>query len=467
MTSFRRLRAGFASAVLVSAATVEAWAAAPPAAAFFTAPSPLHLLDGPSPPLQLLVPPVPRQPRVRKPRPVAVSKKPPPRAPESACADTDRGPQRGLRLVEGTLRRDQKPRALLRELGVSSKDIRRMTKDFKPWVRIGRLRVGHEVKAAFRKGRLVWIRHRVGIREAYCGRRNDQGRFSVLTDLLPMRTELQLVEGVLLGPWPESMVAAGERRALGLFAGSLFPASVLKSRAKKRSKAVKPPFRGSPARVPIFRLLVEKRFVEGRFLGYGAVPFIELDDGQRARRAVRFERGDGISGYYNEAGRPIAPRRLRAPVLDAYLTSGYGRRRHPILRRWRMHRGVDYGAPRGTAVFAVESGVVEHAGWRGPLGRLVTLAHADGLATRHAHLDRIASGLLIGDRVEAGDLIGYVGSTGLSTAPHLHFETLVGGKYRDPRKIRPKAPPPLTNEERERFLSAAANLRDRLFDPAS
>ena len=472
MTSFRRRGAGGALGILIASATVEAGAAVPPAAAYFTAPNPLLPALGT---LQLLVPPVrrPPRPKARAARRPVVAQRWAPEYPESACAETDSAPQRGLRLVEGTLRPGQKPRALLRELGVSPRDIRRMAKDFRPWVRIYRMRPGHEVKAAFRKGRLTWIRHRVGIREAFCARRDEKGRFAVLTELLPLRTELELVEGVLLGPWADSVVASGERRALGLFADALFPKSAPRPAKGKRKKSRKarssaePPFNGAPERAPIFRMLVEKRFVEGRFLGYGAVPYVEVDDGVHTRRAVRFERGDGISGYYDQDGSPIAPSRLRAPVLDAFLTSGYGRRRHPILRRWRMHRGVDYGAPRGTAVFAVESGVIEHAGRRGPLGNLVTVGHADGLATRHAHLERIASGLLVGDRVEAGDLLGYVGSTGLSTAPHLHFETLVHGKYRDPRKVRPKAPPPLTGEERERFLSATAQLRDRLFDPAS
>ncbi|MEL6189841.1 MAG: hypothetical protein AAFU79_34900, partial [Myxococcota bacterium] len=298
MTSFRRRGVGGALGILVASATVEAWAAVPPAVAYFTAPDPLGSEMGPR---QLLVPPVRRQPRPKRrpaPRPV-VARRWAPDDPESACAETESGPQRGLRLVEGTLRPGQKPRALLRELGVSGKDIRRMAKDFRPWVRLHRMRPGHEVKAAFRKGRLTWIRHRVGIREAYCARRDAKGRFAVLTDLLPLRTELELVEGVLLGPWADALVASGERRALGLFADALFPKSaprISKRKSKKKNrkarKLAEPPFKGAPVQAPIFRMLVEKRFVEGRFLGYGAVPYIEVDHGAKVRTAVRFERGD-------------------------------------------------------------------------------------------------------------------------------------------------------------------------------
>ena len=454
MPPLRRVGCGLVGGILTCLLATEASAVAPtapPASAFYTPPSPL----APSETVFALVPPAPPQPRW-----VGAAPAPPPRAAESACTSRPLWARdRRLRVVEGTLGWGQSSSGLLSSLGISNRDIKRMARDFRPWVPIGRLDPGHEVRAAFhRNGTLAWVRHRAGPREAYCGRRERSGRFTVLSDPIPVETRLTRVEGLLLGPWAESLVAVGERRALGLIAQSLFP----KAAPRRRRARPGAPFQGEPPRVAVFRILVEKHFAEGRFFGYGAVPYIEVDFGDRVRRAVRFERGDAPSGYFTAAGRARMAAALRPPVLDGFMTSGYGRRRHPIRRRWRMHRGVDYGARRGTPVFAVESGRVQHAGPRGPLGILVVLEHAEHLATRYAHLDRVDPSLVEGGRVEAGDLLGYVGSSGLSTGPHLHFETLIRGKHRNPVRVRPGRPSPLTDDERERFEETFSAVRARL-----
>lgn len=398
------------------------------------------------PEAMVLVPPKPevrRWPRfaLRRPPP------PPPVAATTACAGDEGapgGPRVELRVVDGTLEKDQSPWTLLRDMGLRAADIQRMGRDFRPWVRLRRLAPGHQVRAAFRAdGSLAWVRHRVGLRDAYCGRREATGHFTVLSDPLPVKTRWAMVEGILYGRWVDAVEAAGEARALGVVAGALFPEAT-------RDVSDLPPEARAKA-VPVFRMLVEKRYVEDTFMGYGAVEAIEVEDGTSVRRAFRFAREGKGEAYYDEDGWPLRVRHLRAPVLDGLLTSGYGRRRHPIYRRWRMHRGVDYGAPRGTPVYAVATGTVAHAGWRGKLGRLVILEHEHELTTRYAHLDRIAAGLMKGDRVFAGDLIGYIGSSGFSTGPHLHFETIVDGRHTNPQRYRPPRPPPLSDEERVRF----------------
>jgi murein DD-endopeptidase MepM/ murein hydrolase activator NlpD len=137
-------------------------------------------------------------------------------------------------------------------------------------------------------------------------------------------------------------------------------------------------------------------------------------------------------------------------------------RYHPILGRWREHRGVDYAARSGTPVRTVGDGVVIFAGWRGSYGNLVEVAHVGGMITRYAHLQGYARGLRRGARVRVGQTLGFVGSTGLSTGPHLHFEMLVNGRYTDPRyaldaKIRERlrfSGPPDFDGRRARLLAA-------------
>lgn len=174
--------------------------------------------------------------------------------------------------------------------------------------------------------------------------------------------------------------------------------------------------------------------------------------------AVRFRRG----AYVDRRGRSLRATFLRAPLNFRRVSSVFGMRYHPILGRWREHRGIDYAAQTGTPVRTVGDGVVIFAGWRGSYGNLVEVAHAGGMVTRYAHLRGYARGTRPGTRVRVGQTIGFVGSTGLSTGPHLHFEMLVNGRYTDPRhaldaKIRERmrwAGPPDFDGRRARLLAA-------------
>jgi murein DD-endopeptidase MepM/ murein hydrolase activator NlpD len=145
--------------------------------------------------------------------------------------------------------------------------------------------------------------------------------------------------------------------------------------------------------------------------------------------AVRARRGV----YVDRRGRSLRATFLRAPLSYRRLSSAFGMRFHPILGRWREHRGVDYAAASGTPVRSVGDGVVIFAGWKGSYGNLVEVSHPGGVVTRYAHLRGYARGTRPGARVRVGQTVGYVGSTGLSTGPHLHFEMLVNGRYIDPR----------------------------------
>jgi murein DD-endopeptidase MepM/ murein hydrolase activator NlpD len=145
---------------------------------------------------------------------------------------------------------------------------------------------------------------------------------------------------------------------------------------------------------------------------------------------------DGSVDYYDEAGKSAQKFLVRKPVTTARFSSGFGMRRHPILRRYRMHTGVDWAAPTGTPIMAAGDGVVEKIGTRSGYGRSITLKHMHGYETTYNHMSGYAKGLKAGDKVAQNQVIGFVGSTGLSTGPHLHFEVLVNGRFVDPLKIR-------------------------------
>ena len=167
---------------------------------------------------------------------------------------------------------------------------------------------------------------------------------------------------------------------------------------------------------------------------------------------------DEIADYFDAKGRSVRKALLRTPIDGARLTSRYGKRKHPILGYTRHHPGVDFGAPKGTPIYAAGDGKVEAAGWEGNYGRYVRLRHNRELKTAYAHMTRIAKGVRRGKRVRQGQVIGYVGSTGLSTGPHLHYEVLVKGRRKNPMSVKLPTGRQLKGKELAGFEASLAKL---------
>jgi murein DD-endopeptidase MepM/ murein hydrolase activator NlpD len=162
---------------------------------------------------------------------------------------------------------------------------------------------------------------------------------------------------------------------------------------------------------------------------------IELRNRDRELAAIPFERPDGRRDYFDADGEALKGVFLRYPV-PFRITSGFSRRRyHPVLKRNRAHLGIDYGAPRGTPVKATAAGTVVRAGTWGSFGRIVEIRHVKNFSTRYAHLSSISRGVTVGAFVQQGQVIGRVGSTGLATGPHLHYEFLQAGTHRNPATL--------------------------------
>jgi murein DD-endopeptidase MepM/ murein hydrolase activator NlpD len=176
----------------------------------------------------------------------------------------------------------------------------------------------------------------------------------------------------------------------------------------------------------------------GRTVENGDLLFAEIQAKGGDAKLYRFKApGMAEAQYFDEFGKNIRSMLLRTPLDTVRITSSFGMREHPILGYTRMHAGIDFGAPTGTPVYAAGDGVVERAGWAGGYGRWLQIKHANGLETGYGHLSRWA--VKQGQHVHQGQVVAYVGSTGMSSGPHLHFELLVGGKKVNPSKF--KAPP--------------------------
>ena len=183
----------------------------------------------------------------------------------------------------------------------------------------------------------------------------------------------------------------------------------------------------------------------------GEVLFASLRLRGRNLHAYRYEHADGSHGYYDADGRSLRKWLMRTPIDGARLSSGFGPRRHPILGYNRMHRGVDFAAPTGTPIYAAGDGVLVMAGRNGSYGNYIEIRHNSEFNTAYAHLSRLAKGIERGSRVRQGQVIGYVGSTGRSTGPHLHYEVKQNGKQINPMSITPQTAVRLAGAELERF----------------
>ncbi len=164
--------------------------------------------------------------------------------------------------------------------------------------------------------------------------------------------------------------------------------------------------------------------------------YAALTLGGRKHAIYRFTTPKGRTAYFDAKGRSVIRNLMRTPISGARITSGFGYRRHPILGYTKLHTGVDFGAPRGTPIRAAGDGIVIHAGWRGGYGRTVMIRHPNGYVTLYAHQSRIARGIRKGIHVRQGQVIGYVGSSGRATGPHLHYEVRVNDKPVNPLRVR-------------------------------
>ncbi|WP_291320195.1 M23 family metallopeptidase [Desulfonatronospira sp.] len=202
----------------------------------------------------------------------------------------------------------------------------------------------------------------------------------------------------------------------------------------------------------------EKLDQDGNFVRGGSVLYAKLNTRGRNFPIYRYETTDGEVDFFNPDGESVRKTLMVTPIDGARLTSGYGKRRHPILGYSRMHRGLDFAAPTGTPIMAAGDGVVEYAGRKGNYGNYIRLRHPNEYHTVYAHLSRFGSGIRRGARVEQGQTIGYVGSTGMSTGPHLHYEVHHRGSHVNPATVDTPPGRTLEGNELQRFKAAREDL---------
>ncbi len=216
-----------------------------------------------------------------------------------------------------------------------------------------------------------------------------------------------------------------------------------------------------------FEVLVEKEFADSRHIGYLGIRYARYNGNIGDYAGIYFNDPKDYDDFYNLKGESLRKSLLKSPLRYSRVSSYFSSNRlHPILRIYRPHHGMDYVAPVGTPVSSIGEGRVTHAGWKGGYGRLVEIKHPNNYKTRYGHLSKIASGIKVGKHVKMGELIGYVGRTGLATGAHLHFEFHVNNKPINPLKVKiPRAPSvrkeyiKLFEKEKKRILELVDSLK--------
>jgi len=269
--------------------------------------------------------------------------------------------------------------------------------------------------------------------------RKDNDGFTASLQTLPLEKRICFLHGEIKGNLIESLNLLGEKDYLALSLAEIFAWEIdfyLDLRAGDS-----------------FALIFEKNYRENEFVGYGNILAAQIINQGKKNQAFRFLHPEtGRADYFDAQGRSLRKEFLRSPIKYARITSRYSHRRlHPIQKIYRPHYGVDYAAPVGTPVQATADGLVTFAGWNGSSGLMIRLRHKNGYETLYLHLRNFAPGIGVGARVKAGDIIGYVGSSGESTGPHLDYRITYHGRYINPLAWRFEPAASLPTEYLEAF----------------
>ncbi|MBI4809748.1 MAG: M23 family metallopeptidase [Nitrosomonadales bacterium] len=212
-----------------------------------------------------------------------------------------------------------------------------------------------------------------------------------------------------------------------------------------------------------FTVIYEMNYINGEPARTGRIISAEFINHGRAFRAAYFQTTEFTGDYYNPEGKSMRKAFLRSPIEFSRVSSGFSKSRfHPVLNKWRAHKGVDYAAPMGTKVKVTSDGVVSFVGKQGGYGNVVMVNHQGNFTTVYGHLSRFAGGIKKGQRLGQGEIVGYVGMTGLASGPHLHYEFKQSGIQRDPLKVALPDGKPVSKEQMEAFTEKTGELFARL-----
>jgi murein DD-endopeptidase MepM/ murein hydrolase activator NlpD len=342
---------------------------------------------------------------------------------------------------------------ILSRYGFSPADIQALYDQVKPVFDLRRIRAGRFLRLYADPSDAV-VRLEYDIDDLnYLRVEKREGLFQAALDERPVETAVNMIWGTIEESPIQAFDRLGEEDSLALAFADLFGWDV--------------DFYIDIREGDTFKVVFEKRYLEGRFIGYGQILAAEFVNQGKLHQAFYFVSPDTKKpGYYDAQGQSLEKEFRKSPIKWARISSRFSRRRlHPIHKVYRAHYGVDYAAPVGTPVQATADGVVTFAGWNGASGRLVRIRHKNAYETMYLHLRSFGSGIRRGARVKGGDIVGYVGSSGDSTGPHLDYRIKRNGSYLNPLSAKFDPVEPLREELLDDFGTEIEKYELLLADP--
>jgi len=349
------------------------------------------------------------------------------------------------RAIDGAIQRGQSLAEALSAHGISGRLTHEIAQALRPYLNFRKIRPGATFEATLDEtGALRHFLFRASPLEVYEVTR-EEAEYRVTRHDVPIERRVEKIAGTVTSSLFESMEALGEKPELAIRFVDIFVWDFdFNSGAQSGDR---------------FRMLVEKTYSGATFVRYGKILVAEYENRGKTYTGIYFETRPGGGDFYTPDGRSVRKTFLRSPLTYSRISSGYTHhRRHPILGGVRPHLAIDYAAPHGTPVWAVADGVVLSAGWNGGSGKSVLIQHRGGYRTMYNHLSTVAREIRKGARVQQKKVIGYVGSTGLSTGPHLDYRVIKDGHFINPltQKFIPGDPIPQSQQ------AAFRSLRDQL-----
>ncbi|MCF8106609.1 MAG: peptidoglycan DD-metalloendopeptidase family protein [Desulfohalobiaceae bacterium] len=347
-------------------------------------------------------------------------------------------PDEGLRVEEKTVQPGQTVTDLLAD-HLNASDIYYLSKQCSDVFSLRKVRSGNSYRLYFNGETLSGFEYDIDASDKLSVE-IDQGNFAVNKKSIEYDVTPHLVQGRIESSLFESVGNTGESDQLAVELADIFAWDIDFIRDIRKGDS--------------FRLIVEKRYRKGKWAGYGDILAARFVNQGRTYQAFLFSRDNGEKEYFDAKGQAVRKSFLKAPLHFSRISSGYSlNRMHPILKQVRPHQGIDYAAPQGTPIKSVGDGTVITRAYHKGNGNYIQIRHPNSYVTMYNHLSRFASGIRKGKRVVQGQVIGYVGTTGLSTGPHLDYRVKKHGRYVNPLKVESTPCEPVPKGEQDRFFS--------------
>ncbi|MDO8644399.1 MAG: peptidoglycan DD-metalloendopeptidase family protein [bacterium] len=332
--------------------------------------------------------------------------------------------------VEYEVRRNDTLENLLTKAGANYSEVHDLAGALRPLVSPRSIRGGEKIELRFfTKGGLATFKYIPSPIQFYEVTKEETG-FVAKKGEIPLETRNAGVSITLNSSLYQDLLDAGEKPALVSLLLDILAWDV--------------DFFADPRSGDVVSLIVEKKYVQGEFYDYGKILAVDYNGKIVQKTAFYFDQNNG---YFDKNGDSLARNFLKSPVKYTRISSKFGNRRHPVTHTFKQHLGTDYAAPVGTPVWAIAEGRVMERTYNPFNGRYIVVKHPNGYSSYYLHLSRYQKGVVVGKRVQQKELIGYVGTTGRSSGPHLHLSMKYGGQFIDPLKLKKVKQTSLTGEE--------------------